>query len=73
VFSDVGSLLQKSYGWSNFRTTYWLDTIPFGIEYGPQDASLTGSGSSYFSLRLSSYCLGVGVTLAAATCDGSSH
>ena len=47
----------------DFRKDYWLDTIPFGLEYGPGSGSVTGAGSSYFSLRLSSYCLNVGSTL----------
>jgi hypothetical protein len=69
VLTETGSLLQHSYGWSNFAQRYWLDTVPFGIEYGPQSASLTGAGSSYFTLRLSRYCLNVGVTLAQTACE----
>jgi hypothetical protein len=68
VLSKVGTLLQNHYGWKDFGTHYWLDTIPFGMEYGPQSGTITGAGSSYFSLRLSSYCLDVGSTLSAATC-----
>jgi hypothetical protein len=69
VLSEVGSLLQKSYGFQDFAKHYWLDTIPFGMEYGPASADIYGTGSSYFSLRLSSYCLSVGSTLSAATCS----
>ncbi len=52
VFSAVGTLLQDRYGWRSFRDNYWLDTVPFGMEFGPQDGSTTGSGASYFSLNL---------------------
>jgi hypothetical protein len=69
VLSEVGTLLQNNYGWSNFQQNYWLDTVPFGMEFGPESATLTGTGSSYFSLHLSSYCLGVGTTISEATCD----
>ncbi len=68
ALSDVGSLLQKNYGWDHFSSNYWLDTIPFGLEYGPQNASLTEAGSTYFTLKLSSYCLDVGVSLRQAAC-----
>jgi len=70
VLSAAGTLLQNRYGWRNFKQSYWLDTIPFGMEYGPQDATLSGSGSSYFSLELSSYCLEAATTLLHATCAG---
>ena len=68
VISVVGALLQNNYGWSDFRKSYWLDSIPFGMEFGPQDGALYGTGSSYFSLRLSSYCLDVGTRLSDAAC-----
>jgi hypothetical protein len=68
VLSRVGTLLQNDYGWKDFGKHYWLDTIPFGMEYGPQSGSVSGAGSSYFSWRLSSYCLDVGSTLSHATC-----
>ena len=35
VLSAAGTLLQNRYGWRNFKQSYWLDTIPFGMEYGP--------------------------------------
>lgn len=73
VLSAVGALLKNNYGWSDFRKSYWLDSIPFGMEFGPQSATLTGTGSSYFSLKLSSYCLDVGTTLSDAACTGLSH
>jgi len=40
VFSDVGSVLQKHYAWNNFRTTYWLDTIPFRDRVRPAGTHL---------------------------------
>jgi hypothetical protein len=64
----VGTLLEQNYGWSDFRNRYWLDTIAFGMEYGPADANPYGDGPARFSLDLRSYCLGVGVTLAADSC-----
>jgi len=69
VLSAVSALLQNNYGWSDFRKRYWLDTIPFGMEFGPQDGALTGAGSSYFSMKLSSYCLEAGTTLSASVCS----
>ncbi len=70
VLSAAGTLLQNRYGWRNFRHSYWLDTIPFGMEYGPEDGTLSGSGSSYFSLKLSSYCLEAATTLSHTRCAG---
>jgi len=70
ILSEVGTLLQNSYRWNNFSGTYWLDTIPFGMEYGPESGTPSGAGPAEFSLRLSSYCLEVGTTVAQATCDG---
>ena len=68
VLSAVGALLHNDYGWIDFRSSYWLDSIPFGMEFGPQSGTLTGSGSSHFSLNLSSYCLDVGTTISHAAC-----
>jgi hypothetical protein len=68
VLSAAGTLLQNNYGWRDFRRNYWLDTIPFGMEYGPKNGSLTGAGTSRFSLNLSSYCLGTGLTVSDAAC-----
>jgi len=68
VLSAVGALVQNDYHWNDFRKRYWLDSIPFGMEFGPRDGSLTGTGSSHFGLELSSYCLEVGTTLNNATC-----
>jgi hypothetical protein len=68
ALADVGGLLQQNYGWAPFASTYWLDTISFGMEYGPKDATTYGSGPAKFSLNLSKYCLQVGTTLPAASC-----
>ena len=68
ALSAVGTLLQDNYGWTDFSRNYWLDTIPFGIEFGPQDASPASAGASAFSLNISSYCLDVGATLSDAAC-----
>jgi hypothetical protein len=68
VLAAAGTLLETHYGWTDFGRTYWLDSVPFGIEFGPESATLTGAGSSYFSLKVSSYCLGVGTTVSDATC-----
>jgi hypothetical protein len=73
VLSEVGSLLQNNYGWTKFASNYWLDTIPFGMEFGPERGTPSDAGPSYFSLRLSSFCLGVGTTLSEATCDHLVH
>jgi hypothetical protein len=67
VFSSVDALLRNTYGWSDFEKNYWLDTVPFGIEYGPVGA-LTGAGPSYFSMDLSSYCLAVDAEPSEAAC-----
>lgn len=69
VLSEVATLLQNNYGWRSFRESYWLDTIPFGMEFGPESGTVAGAGSAYFSMRLSAYCLDVGSTLSEATCD----
>jgi hypothetical protein len=68
ALGGVGTLLQNNYGWSGFRTNYWLDTIAFGVEYGPENADPYGNGPAHFSLDLTSYCLDVGSTVAEAAC-----
>ena len=68
VLSEVGTLLQNNYAWTDFQKNYWLDTVPFGMEFGPESGTLTGAGPANFALHLSSYCLGVGTTVAQATC-----
>jgi len=68
VLASVGGLLQDNYGWDNFARSYWLDTIPFGMEFGPANGTLTGAGSSSFSFSVSSYCLDTRSTISAAPC-----
>jgi len=64
----VGTLLQTTYGWTNFAKTYWLDTIPLGAEFGPASGDAYGAGPTRFSLGLSSYCLTLGTTVSKAAC-----
>jgi hypothetical protein len=64
----VGALLENNYGWKNFASSHWLDTIAFGTEFGPQSGDPYGSGPTPFTLSLTSYCLEAGTTVAAATC-----
>jgi hypothetical protein len=68
VFSAVGTLLTERYAWPDFAGNYWLETVPFGIEFGPASGSSAGTGPSDFSLRISSYCLAVRPVPASATC-----
>jgi hypothetical protein len=68
AIASVGSLLEDNYGWSDFRTNYWLDTIAFGMEYGPQNANPYGDGPTHFALDLRSYCLDVGAAVADSAC-----
>jgi hypothetical protein len=68
VLSAVGTLLQDNYGWHDFRKRYFLDSVPFGIEFGPSDGAVLSAGPSRFSLRLSSYCLEIHTTLEQAAC-----
>jgi hypothetical protein len=68
ALTAVGTLLQNNYGWSNFDSSYWLDTIAFGIEFGPENGNPYGAGPTDFSLNLTSYCLEVRTTVSAAAC-----
>lgn len=68
ALSTVGSVLQRDFGWTDFENRYWLDTVPFGIEFGPQDGMPYSDAPSDFSLHLSSYCLVFDTTLADAGC-----
>jgi hypothetical protein len=68
ALAGVGSLLQNRYGWSNFATNYWLNTIAFGMEFGPDSADPYGAGPTDFGLNLKFYCLGVGTTLSSDKC-----
>jgi hypothetical protein len=68
VLAAVGGLLRDNYNWPDFASSHWLDTIAFGMEYGPANADPYGDGPTRFSLHLRSYCLDVGATLAASSC-----
>ena len=68
ALTAVGSLLQTNYGWTNFESTYWLDTIPFGMEFGPSSGASNGADSAYFSLTLSSYCITLAASVSTAGC-----
>jgi hypothetical protein len=68
ALTAAGSVLQRRYGWAPFASSYWLDTVALGIEYGPQGGNPYATGPADFSLNLSSYCLVAGTTVTAATC-----
>jgi len=68
VLAAAGSFLQQNYGWQGFEQHYWLDTVPFGIEFGPQNASPSAADPVRFSLALHSYCLDEDATIADASC-----
>jgi len=68
VLSAAGLLLHRNYGWPDLGTHYWLDTAPFGLEFGPAGGDPVDSGPSRFSVRISAYCLDVRSTLPDATC-----
>lgn len=68
ALSAVGGLLAQDYGWRDFATHYWLDTVPFGMEVGPPGAQPWGTGSTDFTLRLASYCLGLRASVADPKC-----
>lgn len=67
VLTAAGDLLRQDFGWNGIDG-YWLDTVPFGIEFGPASASAYGQEPTSFSLRLSAYCLTPGSTVASASC-----
>ncbi len=56
ALAAVGRVL-VNYGWAPITTTYWLDTIAYGMEFGPHSADPYGNGPANFSLDLTSYCL----------------
>ena len=51
ALSGAGNLLQTTYGWTDFRQTYWLDTVPFGMEFGPGSAAPYDSGPTALLLH----------------------
>jgi hypothetical protein len=68
VLSAASLFLQHNYGWPRLERHYWLDTAPFGVEFGPAGGTPTGTGPARFSVRISAYCLDVRSTLQSATC-----
>ena len=68
ALAAVGGLLQDAYGWEDFAGRYWLDTIAFGVEFGPANGDIYGDGPIDFSLDLTSYCLAVGSTVESSAC-----
>ena len=69
VLSAAGRLLRDVYGWPELGRHYWLDTAPFGVEFGPASGNPMDSGPSSFSVRISAYCLDVRSTPAGAACS----
>jgi hypothetical protein len=68
ALAAVGGLVRDLYGWSDFASNYWLDTIAFGVEFGPDNGDTYGAGRTDFALNLTSYCLEVGTTASEAGC-----
>ena len=66
ALAQVAALLEHNYGWAALADNHWLDTIAFGMEYGPQSADPYGGGPADFALDVSSYCLLVGTTVSRA-------
>ncbi len=65
ALDQVATLLQNQYSWKNVRARYWLDTIQFGVEFGPAHADVYGNEPTNFSFDLTSYCLHVGTAVSA--------
>jgi hypothetical protein len=68
VLAAAGQLLRDNYSWPDLSRHYWLDSAPFGVEFGPVSGDPVDSGPSRFSVRISAYCLDEQSTLADATC-----
>jgi hypothetical protein len=68
VLSVAGRIVHDVYGWPDLGAHYWLDTAPFGVEFGPASGKPMDSGPSQFSVRISAYCLDVRSTLQHAAC-----
>ncbi|MDA8182832.1 MAG: protein kinase [Actinomycetota bacterium] len=58
AFSEVGKLLSAKDHVNDFRS-YWLDSIPFGVEFGPAsgDSTYKPGDTSYFHFDVSRFCL----------------
>jgi hypothetical protein len=68
VLAAAGLLLRNNYGWPDPERHYWLDTVPFGVEFGPASGNPLDAGPSRFSAEISAYCLDVRTTLPDAPC-----
>jgi hypothetical protein len=68
VLSAADLDLHNIYGWPALGRHYWLDSAPFGVEFGPASGNPYSSGPARFSVRISAYCLDVRSTLAHAAC-----
>jgi hypothetical protein len=68
VLAAAGLLLRDNYGWPDLERHYWLDTVPFGVEFGPASGDPLDAGPSRFSAQISAYCLDVRTTLPDALC-----
>jgi hypothetical protein len=71
VFTAASQLLEEDFHWTNVSAHYWLDTIPFGMEFGPPNGAVSSSGPVDFGLDVSSFCLETGTTVARARCGAS--
>ncbi|HLW94755.1 MAG TPA: hypothetical protein VKS25_05195 [Solirubrobacteraceae bacterium] len=68
VFAAAGRLLSDDYGWSALGSSHWLDTVSFGVEYGPSSGMPLDPSPSRFAARVSAYCLDVRASLLDAVC-----
>lgn len=68
VLSAAGLLLRDNYGWPGLGRHYWLDTVPFGVEFGPASGDPLDAGPSRFYAQISAYCLDVRTAPSAAPC-----
>lgn len=68
VLASADRVLHDTYGWPSLTHHYWLDTVSFGIEFGPHSAEPYGSGPAVFSARISAYCLTARGTLSRPAC-----
>jgi Glycosyl hydrolase family 12 len=68
VLKSVDRILQDTYHWSSLAHQYWLDTVSFGIEFGPRSADPYDSGPAVFSARISAFCLTARGTLTHPAC-----
>jgi hypothetical protein len=68
VLAAAGRVLHRNYGWADPAKRYWLDTVSFGVEFGPSSGDPYEAGPLRFSARISAYCLLTGTTVERASC-----